>query len=336
MKIYEGVDILNFVSVCGYGWTGSSAYVSILKEFTRCDSIGKEFRLIKDPFGLIDLQNSLMHNWEFIRHDVAIRDFLWFCKILSRKGSLVSGPASNYNELLSSDFYKISCDYIESITDLTYVGDSSVHRYRSSNTGLFFNKLKSKFGIYNNTGIMRISKPTNDKFIYETKLYIENIFNNFCKKNEIDTVVLDQAIPVLNINNAMKLFDSMKVIIVDRDPRDIYVNLIKRRKLIGYELSNNTSVNKYIKWHKLLRSHQEDIYDKKNILRINFEDIVLDYKPTLKKINLFLGDRYTHDKSMEFFDPLKAIKSIGLWKKYEDQNSIKEIQEYFPQQCIKY
>jgi len=327
---------LHFVSVNGYGWTGSSAYVSVLKEFRQCGGLNKEFRLLKDPFGLIDLQDDLVNNWEFIRHDVAIRDFLWFCKILSRKSSLMSGPAFNYNNLLSTDFYKISSEYIEKITDLNYVGDSSVHRYRSSVKSLFLDKLKNKFGFYNNTGLMRIAKPTNDKFIYETRLYIENIFDDFCKEKEIDTVILDQAIPVTNISNAMKLFNSIKVIVVDRDPRDIYTNLIKRKKLIGYELSNDDSVYKYIKWHELLRNTHKDIYDERNILRVNFEDIVLDYKSTLQKINIFLGKEYTHDKSMKLFDPLRATKSIGLWKKHKDQDSIKIIQDYFPQQCIEY
>ena len=327
---------MHFVSVSGYGWTGSSAYVSVLNEFRQCGGLDKEFRLIKDPSGLIDLQNAIVNNWEVIRHDVAIRDFLWFCKILSKKSSLVSGPAYNYDSLLLTDFYKISFDYIEKIIDLSYIGDSSVHRYRSSVKSLFLNKIKNKFGFYNNTGLMRLAKPSHDKFLDETRAYIESIFENFCVAKNIDTVILDQAIPVTNINNSMKLFNSIKVIVVDRDPRDIYANLIMRRKLIGYELSSEKSVNKYIKWHKLLRSTDNDIYDQKNILRVNFEDLIIDYQSTLNKINVFLGKEYIHDNEMKLFDPLKANKSIGLWKKQKDQDSIKIIQDSFPQQCIEY
>jgi hypothetical protein len=310
--------------------------VSILKEFSSCGGIDKEFRLIKDPFGLIDLQNSLVDNWEFIRHDVAIRDFLSFCRVLSKKDTLISGPAYNYNDLLLADFYKISNEYIDKIVDLTYVGDSSVHRYRENKANLFLSKIKSKLGIYNNTGMMRVAKPTNEKFVYETRLYIESIFTNFCKKQEINTVILDQAIPVSNINNAMNLFDSIKTIVVDRDPRDTYVSLIKRKKLIGYDLANNTSVDKYIKWHELLRKSYEYIDDSENILRVNFEDIVLNYESTVQKINFFLGKEYMHNKPMELFNPTKATKSVGLWKKYEDQESIEAIREYFPQQCTMY
>ena len=66
---------LNFISVIGYGWTGSSAYIDLLEEFSGVGVLPGEFRIAKDPYGLIDLEDSLVHNWDFIRHDVAIRRF---------------------------------------------------------------------------------------------------------------------------------------------------------------------------------------------------------------------------------------------------------------------
>jgi hypothetical protein len=87
---------MNFISVTGYGWSGSSAYVSLLKEFDGFGCMDKEFRLVKDPFGLLDLQTSLVDNWEFVRHDVAIRDYLWFCQLLAREDSFFGAFGSNY------------------------------------------------------------------------------------------------------------------------------------------------------------------------------------------------------------------------------------------------
>ena len=54
------------------------------------------------------------------------------------------------------------------------------------------------------------------------------------------------------------------------------------------------------------------------------------------KIYTDLAKEYIHDNKSKLFDPLKANKSIGLWKKLQDQSAIKKIQDTFPQQCIEY
>ena len=68
--------MLHFVSVGGYGWTGSSACIDILKEFEGFGDLNGEFRIIKDPYGISDLEHSLVDSWDFVRHDIAIQDFL--------------------------------------------------------------------------------------------------------------------------------------------------------------------------------------------------------------------------------------------------------------------
>ena len=102
----------NFISVSGYGWSGSGAYVSLLKEFYGFGGPDGEFRLVKDPFGLIDLESSLVNNWDFIRHDVSIRDFLWFCNLLSRKGSLFGKMGLSFEDKLFVNFFLESENYI--------------------------------------------------------------------------------------------------------------------------------------------------------------------------------------------------------------------------------
>ena len=52
---------MNVILTAGYGYSGSSAVVDLLKEYDNCDSISDnfEFRLIKDPGGLEDLRYHL-------------------------------------------------------------------------------------------------------------------------------------------------------------------------------------------------------------------------------------------------------------------------------------
>ena len=67
---------MNFISVIGYGWTGSSAYIELLKEFNEVGAFPGEFRIAKDPHGLVYLEESLVHNWDFIGNDIAIKNFI--------------------------------------------------------------------------------------------------------------------------------------------------------------------------------------------------------------------------------------------------------------------
>ena len=327
---------MNYVSVSGYGWSGSSAYVSLLKEFGGFFSIDKEFRLIKDPFGLLDLESSLVDNWEFIRHDVAIRDYLWFCQILSRNSSLFSAYGSSYNNLLSIDFVKESNDYIDRLTNFSYIGDSVVHRYRLNPMQYFYRRISSKVGLYNNTGTMKVSRPTEKMFVHETRKYLNNIFKNYKIQYNAKCIVLDQAIPVSNIMKSSRYFSSIKTIVVDRDPRDIYVSLVKRRKLLGFELHNKDSVDKYIDWHKILRENAKDNLTNKDVLYVNFEDLVLDYSSTISKVKKFIGEKESnHIYPGKYFDNNKAANNVGLWKNYHNQSVMDKIYEALKDDCIK-
>ena len=74
-----------YILVSGYGWTGSSAVVDLLKEINKACYMNVEFRIIKDPKGLRDLYDSLVENWDPLNSDIAIKDFLWLANHLNYK-----------------------------------------------------------------------------------------------------------------------------------------------------------------------------------------------------------------------------------------------------------
>jgi len=267
---------------------------------------------------------------------VAIRDYLWFCQILSRNSSLFSAYGSSYNNLLSIDFVKESNDYIDRLTNFSYIGDSVVHRYRLNPMQYFYRRISSKVGLYNNTGTMKVSRPTEKMFVHETRKYLNNIFKNYKIQYNAKCIVLDQAIPVSNIMKSSRYFSSIKTIVVDRDPRDIYVSLVKRRKLLGFELHNKDSVDKYIDWHKILRENAKDNLTNKDVLYVNFEDLVLDYSSTISKVKKFIGEKESnHIYPGKYFDNNKAANNVGLWKNYHNQSVMDKIYEALKDDCIK-
>ena len=328
----------SYISVSGYGWSGSSACIDILKEFEGFGVFNGEFRIAKDPYGLIDLEESLVHNWDFVRHDVAIKDFLNYCKVLGRDTGLFSRSGKDFSNKLDVDFMSKSKAYVDKITDMVYLGDTSVHRYNIPAYKNFFMKIRSKIG-ESNAEFMYLARPDKSNFIKETRNYINSLFGDYIDSNKINTLVLDQAVPPTNISNSAQFFEKIKVIIIDRDPRDIYSSLVKNNTLLGPDLNSKDSAEKYIKWHKVLRNNsQSKIASKENpsnVLKLNFEDLVCNYDKSVEKIANFLGENIVHKYKNRYFDSnsKRSKSNVGLWKNHTNQLVMEKISKELKDYC---
>ena len=337
-RISKEKKMLNYVSVSGYGWTGSSACIDLLREFEGFGAIQGEFRIAKDPYGLRDLEESLVNNWDFVRQDIAIRDFLNFCKVLSRETSLFSRAGKDFSNKLNVDFMLESKLYIDKLIDMVYLGNTSVHRYYIPAYKNFFMKMKSKFG-NGNAVPMYLARPSKSNFARETKNYINNLFSGYANLKKINTLILDQAIPPGNIANTSGYFENIKIIIIDRDPRDIYSNLVKNNSLLGPDLNSKDSAEKYIKWHKVLRNNsQSKIASKENpsnVLKLNFEDLVCNYDKSVEKIANFLGENIVHKYKNRYFDSnsKRSKSNVGLWKNHTNQLVMEKISKELKDYC---
>jgi hypothetical protein len=327
----------SFVAVSGFGKSGSGACIDILKEFDHIGGLDREFRIAKDPCGLIDLESSLISNWEFVRHNTAINDFIDYCQMLGRNEGLFTKTGKGFSDSLGISFLSETERYINRITDFTYYGDTLLQRYNLTVKELLIQRMRSKFKL-DNKKQMYFAKPTKDKFLIETNTYIRNLFNNFANNNNLKVVVLDQAIPPNNISKSIQYFNKSKLIIVDRDPRDIYATMFKEKRLLGADSPHPVSFEKYSVWHKSVRHQsQNDISNSDldaNVLRLNFESFFVDYDITIDRIKEFLGVDFPHrDKGMRF-SPDTMQKYVGIWRTLPDQYTISRIKEEFIDSCF--
>ena len=327
----------DFICVSGYGRSGSSACIDLLKEFEYIDGPNKEFRIAKDPSGLLDLELSVVDNWEFIRHNTAIKDFLEYCSMLGRSESIFKKVGKDFSNILNVDLMKESITYISKINNFTYIGDTMLHRYHLNALQSFKQRLNSKFGLSNAT-LMHFSRPTKEKFLLETNEYLKRTFENYAANKKIHKVILDQAVSPTNIKKTLNYFGNAKLIIVDRDPRDIYANMIDKKMFLGVDILNDELAHKYIEWHRIVR--QQSIQDVDNasmqdkVLRLNFEDLFLHYEGTIKKIKEFLEIDFNHkDKGIKFCS--KSIdKHVGIWKNSPNQDAMKYIETELDEYCF--
>ncbi len=303
-----------FIIVAGYGWSGSSALVDFFKEFSGTIVPDVEFRLIKDPYGIKALETSLFNNWDFVNATAAIEDFLW---ITSRYAytpkTLFSKPGLAYGTLLSKNFGELTRNYISSLTDFEY-HNTSIHstfkakyfEYISKRIlDYLYRKSKGLIGKEDKGNTSYLAKPSEEKFIECTKEYIDKIFDGFPNDK---IVVLDQAISPLHVD-CLKYFFDAKMIIVDREPTDIYVDLKNNNRLIGKELNSTRDSGKYVQWHNSIRFPYSD---NDRVFRITFEDLVLDYEKMTQKVKDFIGWNLGTQSKYSFFDPEVSKHNIDF------------------------
>jgi hypothetical protein len=326
----------NFVAVSGYGWSGSSAVVDLLKEFKGYTHINTEFRLLKDPYGITRLESILVDNWDILTSDIAIKDFLWLAESLNRNPSFFSIKGMSYEKKLCKDFLKLTNEYIKSLLICEYKGYWSFFDMKRSHYNYIFKKIKNRLGFNVENETMFLSKPSKDTFVAETKQYLHNIFDAVETNGDNSKIILDQTIPLPYATKALRYFDSIKMIIVDRDPRDIYIDLISHKTLIGKELSNGKNAHKFIEWHKALHIANSELTDDR-ILAIQFEDLIFDYKNVKDRIIKFLGEPDSiHVNKKKYFDPDVSMNNVGIWKKFNtNTDDIKRIEKSLHEYCYK-
>ncbi len=313
---------IRYIAVAGFGWSGSGAVVDLLKEYEGIKDPDVEFRLLKDPYCINDLYNSLVIKADPLNYDIAIRDFLWYTRKLMYKASKWNLRVGlDYEQSFGKDFVKKSENYINGLVDFKYDGYWWMFEFKDSKFQFFIRKIKKHLYGKHPTERMYFSAPSEEDFLSKTRAYIDDLFSPYVDDGKVDRIVLDQGISTQNYKNEMKYLGDVKLIIVDRDPRDIYTDLCMGRNLIGADLAESHDVEKYAIWHKGYRRNIDDIRSDKDILYIKFEDLVLKYDETIDKIEQYLElPKEKHIAPKTRFIPEKSAKNLGMWKKYLSEN----------------
>lgn len=330
------MDNLNYIHVLGYGWSGSSAIIDLLKEYDCIFVPNLEFRLIKERYGLMNLETMLTVQWDPIETDIAIKDFLWLTKKLDERISKFYFHFGHcYSSTIGSHFLKVTDDYIGKLVEYQFNSSWHFFYWRLSVFQRVLYWFRKKFHLSEYSEQMYFTMPmTTESFEAETRDYIDNIFKPLVDKSK-KLIVLDQGVPAHYPEYAFKYTNNARVIIIDRDPRDVYVDLVNCQELIGAELAKEDNADMFIDWYKSLHFRKNEIIlNKEDVLFINFEDIILNYDESVKKIERYLGiNSDNHINPKAFFNPQLSKTNIGIWRLYKNQAVMKKIQEVLGEYC---
>lgn len=334
---------LDYVSVAGYGSTGSSAVVNLLEEVEDCHVVRGEFRFIQDPDGLEDLCSNLKNSWGWVRSDAFIRRFIRFTNILGRKPTYFKF-GENLDNLFKNKFFKYRDEFLNQVIDTCWNGYWFYHDYHERNklqTFIeHFKRHTRKYGVSKQT-IRKMTKKSDMYFVRHdvdinkyAEEFINKLFLELVQGKENNKIILDQLILPYNRKNFQGLFKNLKQIVVDRDPRDVYLDAMTYN---AYPITED--INTFISFYESVHT-KEDIRNDENTLFVKFEDLIYHYEETKNDIFNFLNiDEKNHKNKKTRLDPSISIKNTQTWKRKEFlkyENEMKTIEERLGKWCYKF
>ena len=311
----------------GFGSSGLSAFIDFLDEIDGIYSTPQEFAMFNDPDGLISLESALVDNWSIFQGNVAIRRFVKLANVLSKKYKSPY-PNLDYSIFFGNKFKKAVNKYIENITNLTFIGlsygvDTLIKRQLNQRLPIF-----RRSRLTNDT--MYLAKNLTEKdFIKHTKEFINELADICLTKYNKSTFVFDEGFVSLSINKVLRyLPKDAKIVVVIRDPRDVYAELIASNDAWMFQPNKIDDFIEYqnamfIRWEE-----EKKLCDPNVFLELKFDELILNYDKSKNTILQFLNihpDRHAFPKKN--LDPNISKKNVGRWKKVLKDHEIQLFNE---------
>jgi hypothetical protein len=310
---------MKVVTCIGYHGTGSSAVDDLFREMDNFAEGPYEYeaRFLQDPDGVRDLEYNLIENPHRLNSGYALKRF----KIYASKTSRM------YKKIFGEEWMKLVSEYIESLTTCKYKGYwirdillfSDIKRFI-----YYVRRAVSKYGpkcvrkphYYNYYPNMDFyhSFITPDQFYENTKTFTGKLFDK-CNKENKEYLFMDQMVPTSGISYYFNYVKNLKVIIVDRDPRDIYINHAKGKDhVLPYDAYDFCKV-----FVDLRKDRYKELGD--NVLYIYFEDLLYKYDETVDKILRFIGsDSSHHVNKGQFLKVDVSKRNTKMWINHPEYN----------------
>ncbi len=309
------------IIVLGSGYSGCGAVFDYLsgREDIGDPLKGTEFRLIQDPGGIANLHNSIKSSFHINSASKAIKDFYKLCEVMGRPGYATSSGI-DYKKIIPDYKDKIN-SYINNITAVKYKGMPAcevMHLQAVKQVVLrIWRKLMKKAGI-RKPGVGTVFVPvTEDVFLKESAIFIDSLLSNSNQKN----IVINQGGSFWAPVSSTRYYSGdRKVIIVTRDPKDVYAEL----KTKGYAYPG-TDVELFCKWYIESMKHiSGEEWGKPLVYRVKFEEFVQNFEQAKVKLSRHLGIPGNINSS---YDPEQSKKNIDKYKEILTPEEIKEIEE---------
>jgi hypothetical protein len=237
-----------------------------------------------------------------------------------------AGAGWNYDDAFSHRFIDLSDEYVQRLVQTTWVTDWPFPKADVTGLELFLRRSMRKLGMSGAYDVpVYLSFP--EDFVSITKDYLNSLLSSNVD-DSTSTVVMHNAFEPFQPQRCLKFFNEARCIIIDRDPRDSYVQQLSYRPMA---VGPRNFILRYRAYREAAkRFHEENAA----ILRIRFEDLITNYQSTVDKIVDFLGEPASvHVNPKRYMNPDASSKNMGIWKTH-DSHEIDQIYRELGEYCF--
>ena len=315
------------IGVCGNYSTGSSAYSDLLLEFEDAQVLDcVEFVFSYYPDGIETLDYHLNNYRKYMSSTAAISRFkklvYWQSRKFSSKKKISLILEKYFNKIIQLSWK--GHGYVDVLTRSPF--EIFIKRFLFTLAKILrFNKLSLLYPALFPHNLELSVMP--DSFYTASKEFVSEILDEMGRKPDLLTV-LDQPFEGCNPVKSFKYFENPKAIIVDRDPRDIYLYIkkfLRPRGREGFQVPCD-KVEDFIEYFRIVHKSPSDLKNREDLMYINFENVIYDYENTIKKVTDFTGV-FKHNHKGKYFIPARSRNNTQLFKKYSGfESDIKKIE----------
>lgn len=345
-----GIDI----AVTGLFGAGSSAVLDLLSEYEcngtgiKDDKGGYEHTTLYHPGGLFDLEDKLLLCNDSHRSDEALTTFETEMKRLNKYNF---GWFGSFKTMFGDKFER----NVESFIDNLHPFEMN-NRYYGQCKKVIFNPLKipvqfaakilvgrtiykwgRQFIHVPAIAKMKVAFPSEEEFYSSARLFVRNYMDMFKEKDKENTL-FDRIILNQHVNRIPRYFDdNFRLILVNRDVRDVYVLNKYIWPVINAGTMYPTNLKSFIDYWQRVNNYQKNELDER-VLQINFEDLIYKNEETIKRIeeHCQLSSEKHVLKNM-YLDISKSIKNTQVYKVNEQwKEEILLIEKELPQYCYNF
>ena len=327
---------MKVITCASYYGCGSSAVTDLMSECDCVKSLGDyEFRFLHDIDGISDLEHYLIECPNRHNSGHALKRF-------SRLAKFNSGKWFNkrYEHFFNGQYLHITKEYINKLITYRYKGFWFYDMYDKGVLNYYFISLILKISKY--FSALNLNPLRNEytygtvidehKFIEYTQEYLHKLFA-VANSSNVPFLMIDQLMPSSNIGRCLRyVSDEIRIFIVDRDPRDLYI--MSHYVWKNEHVIPDSNVEDFCKWYRFVHEcAKNEIMDEKKVLKIQFEDMIYNYDTTKERIFNFVGlNSSNHNFPFTKFNPLKSAINTQSWKKFpESKNEILTIEKLLPE-----
>ncbi len=324
------------IAVTGYYGTGSSAVIDLLSEVSGVTcALGSRYEHtnFNCAGGLFDLEARLFDdNADYYSRDIALNDFY---NEMRKQYYNNFGWYGSYKKKIGERYLRSVEEFVGAIStsgSMKSLAHTTKRRFSLVKAALQiaakvlwgrrYGALGCKY-IYDKDP-QRFLIASHDEFLIAAQTFVKTYFD-CCQKDKDDMVYDHLLFPEQN-NVVDRYFDDdFRLIIVDRDPRDIFVSdkYFWSTAKFGFQtMPMPREINEFCSFWKEMHDRATKRNGQKNILFISFEDLIYKYDESVERIFAFCDIAPgRHVRKREVFNPNKSIENTQVF------NLIKESKE---------